>query len=124
MTATELARVLVLALHLLSVAAVLVGCLLQLGSRRARPLRPMVAGAAVASLTGVALVVIRLAADLPVDLVKITVKLVVAALLLAALVVSALQRRPDSPTTGASHRYLQVAGLLALGNVVVALAWN
>ena len=80
----------------------------------------MVAGATVAALNGVALVVILLA----VDFVKITVKLVVAALLLAALVVSASQRRPDSPTTGGSRRYLQVAGLLALGNVVVALAWN
>lgn len=124
MTALELPRLLVLALHLLGVAVVLVGCLLQLLSRRPGRLRPMIAGAAVAVVSGVALVVIRLAADLPVDFAKITVKVVIAALLLAALTASAYQRRSDTPTTTGPRRYLQTSALLALGNVAVALAWN
>lgn len=124
MTALELTRLLILALHLTAVAAVLIGCLLQLASSRPRRMRPTVLGAAVAAASGIALVGIRLTVDLPLDFTKIAVKLVITALLLTVLAVSAAQRHADTAVAGRSRRYLQAGGLLALSNVVIALAWN
>jgi hypothetical protein len=123
MTTLQLARLALLALHLTGVATILLTWALQLRPRRPRRLWPMAAGAGVAIATGAALVIVRLLAELPVDLPKVAVKLLVAAALLVAAVLAA-SRRGSGPSTPRSRRYTQTAGLLAVGNVVIALAWN
>lgn len=127
MTGLESTRLLLLALHLVAVASVVVGWVVQLVASRQRRLLPMVIGAAVAAGTGVALVVARQLADLPVEPAKIAVKLLIAMLVLAAITVAAVQRRARSrPGSGRSPSpvYLRTAGVLALVNVVVAVAWT
>jgi hypothetical protein len=86
----------------------------------------MIIGAAVAVGTGVALVVVRQLAGLAVDPAKIAVKLLLATLVLAALIVAAIRRRAPSRSGSPVPRslaYLRGGGVLALVNVVVAVAW-
>lgn len=125
MTVLESTRLALLVIHLTGVATILVAWVLQLRPHRARRLWPMIAGAAVAAATGGALVVVRQLAGLPVDFPKVTVKLLITALLLMAAVLAAARRRSGSPAPATrSRRYTQAAGFLALSNVVIALAWN
>lgn len=125
MNVLETTRLLLVVLHLAGVATVLITWVLQLQPGRQPRLRPLVAGAVVAAATGAALVIVRQLADLPVDVIKITVKLLITALLLTAASLAATQRRSSSGRTPAgSRRYVQAAGLLAISNVVIALAWN
>lgn len=121
----ESTRLLLLAVHLVAVASVLVGWVVQLAASRPHRLLLMGVGAAVAAGTGIALVVVRQLADLPVEPAKIAVKLLVTTLVLVAVIVAAVQRRalaPSGPSPSRPQMFVRGAGVLALANVVVAVA--
>lgn len=123
----ESTRLLLLAVHLVAVASVLVGWVVQLAASRPHRLLLMVVGAAAAAGTGIALVVVRQLADLPVEPAKIAVKLLITTLVLVAVIVAAIQRRalaPSGPGPSRPQMFVRGAGVLALANVVVAVAWT
>lgn len=123
----ESTRLLLLAVHLVAVASVLVGWVVQLAASRPHRLLLMVVGAGVAAGTGIALVVVRQLADLPVEPAKIAVKLLITTLVLVAVIVAAIQRRalaPSGPGPSRPQMFVRGAGVLALANVVVAVAWT
>ncbi|QSB13125.1 hypothetical protein JQS43_15925 [Natronosporangium hydrolyticum] len=112
----ETLRYILLITHFLGLAALIGGCLVQLGApalRRAAT--TMLAGALVQLATGFGLTASREIQHLPVDSAKIAVKLGLAVLVLVAVILH--RRRPD-------HRSWPVAvGLLTTANVAVAVAW-
>lgn len=124
----ESTRLLLLAVHLVAVVSVLVGWVVQLAASRPHRLLLMVVGAAAAAAgTGIALVVVRQLADLPVEPAKIAVKLLITTLVLVAVIVAAIQRRalaPSGPGPSRPQMFVRGAGVLALANVVVAVAWT
>lgn len=116
---------LVVLLHLLGMAA-LVGSYLTV-LRRPRVLAVMRDAAGLQLLTGLVLVgLVESGAvdDGPLDRAKITVKLVVAAVVLALAVVGARkQRRAGDAAHGATAGFAHAVGGLAVLNVAVAALW-
>lgn len=108
----------VVVLHLLGMAVIVGGVATELSARRLRVPVPVLYGAVAQVVTGVALVGMASAGMVGVspDNAKAAVKLLVA---LAVLVAAVLTRR--SVLTGRIG--LPVVGLLAFGNVLVAVYW-
>lgn len=112
----ELARDLFLVLHLLGMASIVGGFLVQAKAERKRVQPAMLHGALTALVTGIVLTGLREMGDAEVNHVKIGVKLLV------VLVVTALawrRRRAEQISTG---EWGAIGGLTIL-NVVVAVFW-
>lgn len=112
----ETVRYILLITHFLGLSALIGGCLVQFA---APPLRrattTMLGGALVQLVTGFGLTASREIQHLPVDSAKIAVKLGLAVLVLAAVILH--RRRPDR------RSWLAAVGLLTTANVAVAVAW-
>lgn len=112
----DFARDLLLVLHLIGLASIIGGFLVQTRSARKRIEPAMLHGALTALVTGVLLVGVAEMRDVDVDHVKIGVKLVI------ALVITAIawrRRKAESVSTG---EWGAVGGL-AVVNVVLAVFW-
>jgi hypothetical protein len=86
----------------------------------------MLVGAGVAA-GGIALVVVRETAGLSNNFPKIAVKLFITLVLLSAMIVATRRARGRSDSAGSDKEarvLVRVAGLLALTNVAIALAWT
>lgn len=123
----ETVRLTLLVVHLLGLTAIVGPFLMQ--SRRVQGLqfRWMLAGAIVQLASGVALVVVRRAAELPVLSDKIEVKAALAVVVLAAVVIAIIVQRRRSTRAkggGAPRVLLYVAGLLAIVNASIAVFWR
>ncbi|KAA9143534.1 hypothetical protein F6B41_25530 [Microbacterium lushaniae] len=118
----EILRYAMLVAHFVGLAAVVGGYIFQLRAPGSLRLAPMLTGAIVQLVTGVLLVFSRIRLDLDVNEAKIAVKLGLAVLVLLAVIgASAAQRRDlRFPTRVLFH----AAGVLAIGNVVVAVVWS
>jgi hypothetical protein len=104
-------------LHIVGVVAIIVGFGVQVaGGGRGMP-KVALHGAATQLLTGVALVGVREADDLPVNMTKISVKL---GITLVVLVLVAANRKRDPVPEGVFYGALG----LVLVNVGLALGWN
>ncbi len=113
----ELLKNLLLVLHLIGWAMVLGGVL---ATMRAPKLAPGVLhGALTALVTGILMVGVIEMGDLhPVDHTKIGVKLVIALVVTALVVVG--QRKPEKVTTG----YLGAIAGLTVANIAIAVLWR
>src|SRR5688572_2173690 len=118
----DIVRLILLALHILGLAAIIGAFFVQLRRKSDFQLQPMLWGAIVQLVTGVALVGVRYAVDLPVDNAKIAVKLVIAVAVFAAALVAVLAQRRGS--TRAVRPAFHTAGGLAVVNVLVAVLWQ
>lgn len=116
----EIVRLVLLAAHILGLAAVVGAFFVQMRANDGFATGVVLAGAITAVVTGLALVGVREAADLGVDNVKIAVKLGVAVVVLAAAIVAHAQRRRGGKVKPAFH----AAGGLAVVNVLVAVLWQ
>jgi high-affinity Fe2+/Pb2+ permease len=120
MDALEITRLILLALHILGLAAIIGAFLVQLRKKSDYNLSPMLAGAITQLVTGVALVAVRESADLGVNSTKIAVKLIIAIVVLAAVIVAMVQQRRGKNASPWFH----TAGGLAVVNVLVAVFWQ
>lgn len=116
----EIVRLVLLALHILGLAAIVGTFFVQMRAKDGFATGVMLTGAIAQVLTGLALVGVRQASDLGVNNVKVAVKLALAVIVLVAALVAHLQRRRGGKVKPAFH----TAGGLAIVNVLVAVLWQ
>jgi hypothetical protein len=119
----EIVRLLLVVLHVLGLSLIIGPFLFQVSRKTDLDTRLMRIGAITQLVTGVALVGVRQAADLPVDNAKIAVKLVVAVLVLVAVWMVGRKQKPGSAPKAALP-WFHTAGAHAIGNVLVAVLWT
>ena len=123
----ELVRLLLVVVHILGLSMVIGPFLLQVSRKAGFDTRLMQVGAIVQLVSGLALVGVREAGDLPVDHAKIGVKLVVGVLAVVTVLLAARKQRaaaagqadPKSPLP-----FVHATGALAILNVFVAVLWT
>lgn len=120
MEALDLVRLVLLAGHILGLAAIVGAFFVQLRANEGFATGVVLGGAVTQLVTGLALVGVREAGDLGVDYVKISIKLGIAVVVLVAAIVAHVQRRRGGPVKPAFH----TAGGLAVVNVLVAVLWQ
>jgi hypothetical protein len=108
------------ALHLLGMAAIVGAFFVQMRRKDGFVIAPMLAGAITQVVTGVALVGLAEASDSDLIYAKIGVKLAVAVVVLAAVIVATVVQRRG----GRVNPWFHAAGGLAVINVLVAVFWN
>ena len=112
----DFARDLLIVLHLIGLAAIIGGFLVQTRSSRKRIEPAMLHGALTALVTGLLLVGLAEMRDVDVDHIKIGVKLVV------ALVIAVLAWRGRKASSVSTGQWGAIGGLAIL-NVVLAVFW-
>lgn len=120
MESLDIVRHLLLAVHLLGLAAIVGTFFVQLRAKEGFATGVILAGAITQVVTGIALVGVRQAEDLGVNNVKIAVKLGLALVVLVAAIVAHVQRRRGGRVKPAFH----TAGGLAVVNVLIAVLWQ
>lgn len=120
MESLDIVRHLLLAVHLLGLAAIVGAFFVQLRATDGFATGVMLAGAITQVVTGLALVGVRQAEDLGVNNVKIAIKLGLAIVVLVAAIIAHVQRRRGGRVKPAFH----TAGGLAVVNVLVAVLWQ
>lgn len=116
----EIIRLLLLATHILGLAAIIGVFFLQMRKKTDFAVRPILIGAIVQLASGIALVGVREAGDMGVNHVKIAVKGVIALLVLVSAIIATVQQRKGGKVQPAFH----AAGGLAVVNVLVAVLWQ
>ncbi|MEN0071252.1 MAG: hypothetical protein AAGC63_09605 [Propionicimonas sp.] len=115
----EILRLLVLCLHFLGLAALVGVFLVQLRQRSGFNTKLLMAGAITQVVTGLLLVGLREAEDLPVNNAKVAVKLAIALVAAVCAVLADLRQRKD----GNAMPFFHAAGGLGVVNVLVAVLW-
>lgn len=115
----EILRLLMLGLHFLGLSALVGVFLMQLRQRSGFATGLLMGGAITQLVTGLALVGLREAQHLPVNNVKVGVKLVIALIAAVAAVVCHLRQRKDQPAMPFFH----TAGGLGVVNIFIAVLW-
>ncbi len=117
-------RIILVVSHFIGLAAIIGPFLFQVRTKTGFDLRVMLGGAIVQLVTGLALVGMAEAADRDVDHGKVAIKLVVAVLVLAVLLLAWFRQR-RLLGSGSSDRgilpFFHSAGALAIINVIVAV---
>jgi len=116
----ETVRLVLLAVHILGLAAIVGTFFVQLRAKDGFATGVVLAGAITQVVTGLALVGVRQASDLGVNNIKIAVKLGIAVAVLVAAIVAHVQSRRGGKVKPAFH----TAGGLAVVNVLVAVLWQ
>ncbi|MDF1477933.1 hypothetical protein PYV02_02420 [Leifsonia sp. H3M29-4] len=106
--------------HMLGLAAIIGSFFVQMRRKSDFILGPTLYGAIVQLLTGVGLVGLAEAGDHDVNMVKIAVKLGIAAIVLVAAIVAVVVQRRG----GKVQPWFHAAGGLAVINVLVAVFWR
>ena len=119
----ETVRLLLLVLHVLGLSLIIGPFLFQVSRKTGLDTKLMWIGALVQLVTGLALVGVREATDLPVEHAKIGVKLVVALGVVVAVWLVGRKQKAD-PSSKAAIPFFHTAGALAVVNVVVAVLWT
>lgn len=127
MSVLEVLRLVLLIVHIIGTSAIVGAFILQMPWRKSFDFSPMLVGSIVQIASGCALIAVRKLDGLEVVEAKMIVKMGIAIVILAIVIVAlvrqrALRRRgvSDSGLRG----LLLTAGILAIGDVVVALAWH
>ena len=127
MSALEVLRLVLLVVHIVGTSAIVGAFILQMPWRRSFDFSPMLVGSIVQIASGCALIAVRKLDGLEVVEAKMIVKLVIALVILALVVLALVRQRTlrrrevsDSGLRG----FLFAIGILAIGDVVVALAWR
>jgi hypothetical protein len=116
----EIARLVLLITHFVGLAAVIGPFIFQLRAKGRLSFATMLVGSIVQVVSGGLLIGARRFEGLPVDDLKMLVKLLVAVAVLVVIVLGMLRQR-----RGAGARpYVLTAGWLAIANVVVAVVWT
>lgn len=127
MSTIEIIRLTLVFAHIIGLAAIIGSYILQMPWKRGFDFLPLVIGSTVSLLTGLALVAVHEIGDLGVDRGKIVVKLSVAVVVFAVALIGLIRSRQLRRVTADDARLkglVLAAGLLAMGNVAVALFWR
>lgn len=119
MDTLEFIRLVLLAIHLLGLAAIVGVFMVQLRANSGFRTGLLLGGAITQVVSGLALVGIREAGDLEVNNVKVAVKLVIALIVLVAAIIAHTSQRRGRKVKPAFH----TAGGLAVVNLLVAVFW-
>ncbi len=119
----ETVRLLLVVLHILGLALIIGPFLFQVSRKLELDTKLMWVGALTQLVTGLALVGVREANDLPVDNIKIGVKLVVALGVVVAVWMVGRKQKAD-PASKAALPFFHTAGALAIVNVLIAVLWT
>ncbi len=115
----EILRLLVLCVHFLGLAALVGVFLVQLRQRSGFSTTVLVAGALTQLVTGLILVGLREAEQLPVNHAKIGVKLAISLVAAIAAVWAHVRQRKEQPVQAHFH----TAGGLGVVNLIIAVLW-
>lgn len=115
----ETVRLLVLCLHFLGLTALVGVFLVQLRQRSGFNTKLLMTGAIAQVLTGLVLVGLREAEDLPVNNIKVGVKLLIALIAAVAAIVAHRRQRKDATVMPLFH----TAGGLGVVNILIAVLW-
>ncbi|WP_431279309.1 hypothetical protein [Leifsonia poae] len=121
MSGWEVTRLVLLITHFVGLAAVIGPFIFQLRARTDLSFATMLVGSIVQVVSGGLLIGARRFEGLPVDDLKMAVKLAVALLVLAAVVIGMVRQRRRM---GGARPFLLTAGWLAIANVGVAVVWT
>ncbi|WP_159793025.1 hypothetical protein [Puerhibacterium puerhi] len=127
MSALEIARIALLVVHLVGSAAIVGSFILQMPWRERFDFSPLLVGSIVQVASGCALVAVRRIGDMPVLEAKMVVKLGLALVVLALVVVALVQQRRLRAAGASDSRLrplLYVAGFTAIADIAVAAAWT
>lgn len=116
----EIVRLILLAVHVLGLAAIIGTFFVQMRQRENFATGVVLGGAITQVVTGLALVGVREASDLGVNNIKIAVKAGIAIIVLVAAIIAHVKQRKGGKTMPAFH----AAGGLAVINVLVAVLWQ
>lgn len=126
MSPLEIARIVLLVIHIVGTSAIIGAFVLQMPWRKRFDFSPMLVGSIVQIVSGCGLIAVRKFADLPVVEAKMIVKLGLAVVILAIVIVALVRQRRlhkaeelDAPL----RPLIYTIGVIAIANVVVALAW-
>ena len=119
----ETVRLLLVVLHIFGLSLIIGPFLFQVSRKTGLDTKLMWIGAWTQLITGLALVGVREANDLPVDNVKIGVKLVVAVGVVVAVWLVG-RKQKAAPDSKAALPFFHTAGALAMVNVLVAVLWT
>lgn len=127
MSPLEITRIVLLVIHIVGTSAIVGAFILQMPWRKSFDFSPVLVGSIVQIVSGCALIAARKFADLPVVEAKMIVKLGLAVVILAIVIV-ALVRQRRLAKAGESDAVLRssvyAVGVIAITDVVVALAWH
>lgn len=120
----EIARLALLIVHFVGLAALIGPFLLQVRSRQTPRLRLMLTGAIVQVVTGNALIAANRRQGLEVDEVKMIVKLGIAVVTLGVLITAVIAQRRRGADAASVRPLFVGAGALALAEVIIAVVWR
>jgi len=127
MSILEIVRIALLVVHIVGTSAIVGAFILQMPWRKRFDFSPMLVGSIVQIVSGCALIAVRKFDDLPVPELKMIVKMGIA-LVILALVIVALVRQRRLVRAGESDASLRTLiytiGILAIADVIVAFAWR
>ncbi len=115
----EILRLLVLCLHFLGLTALVGVFLVQVRQRKGFNTKLLMTGAITQVVTGFLLVGLREMQDLPVNNVKIAVKLLIAVVALVSAIIAHRKQSKDQ----AAMPFFHSAGGLGLINILIAVLW-
>lgn len=123
----EIVRIALLVIHIVGTSAIVGAFILQMPWRKSFDFSPMLVGSIVQIVSGCGLIAVRKFADLPVVEAKMIVKMGLAVVILV-VVIMALVRQRRLTRSGESDASLRssvyAVGVIAIADVVVALAWH
>lgn len=123
----EVLRLVFLLIHIVGTSAIIGAFILQMPWREQFDFSPMLVGSIVQLVSGCALIAVRQVSGLGVVEAKMIVKMLIAVMVLALVVVNLVfQRRlrRDNGSDAPLRPLLYCIGFLAIGNVGVAIAWH
>lgn len=127
MSPLEIARIALLVVHIVGTSAIVGAFILQMPWRKSFDFSPMLVGSIVQILSGSALIAVRKFADLPVVEAKMIVKMGLAIVILAIVIVALVRQRrlvkEGEPDAGL-RPMIYLIGTVAIVNVGVAAAWH
>lgn len=127
MSALEILRLVLLVVHIVGTSAIVGAFILQMPWRKSFDFSPILVGSIVQIVSGCALIAVRKFDGLEVVESKMIVKLAIAVVILAIVIVAMVRQRAlrNRESSDAGLRGLLYAiGVLAIGDVIVALAWH
>lgn len=123
----EIARIALLVIHIVGTSAIVGAFILQMPWRKSFDFSPMLVGSIVQIVSGCGLIAVRKFADLPVVEAKMIVKLSLAVVILVIVIVALVRQRrlrKAGESDAALRPAISAVGIIAIADVVVALAWR
>jgi hypothetical protein len=127
MAPLEIARIALLVIHIVGTSAIVGAFVMQMPWRKRFDFSPMLVGSIVQIVSGCGLIAVRKFAELPVVEAKMIVKLGLAVVILAIVIVALVRQRrlrKAGESDAALRPLVYAVGVIAITDVVVALAWH